>query len=398
MVLQREDIVNTLKSQIRITGHVIGVAVGAGITAKYAARGGADFLLALNSGRFRQMGQSSLAGWLPYGNSNEMVMEFGTREILSAVKGIPVVFGFNATDPTVKLEEYIERIKDKGFSGVNNFPTVGMFDGQFREALEEEGLTFRREVEAIALAHQKNLFTVAFVFDAGQAREMLQAGADVICAHLGLTKGGFVGAKKVLSLHSAKVIAGEIFQASEEVNRDAIKMLYGGPVKTPLDLQFMYNNTAAMGYIGGSSFERIPSEDAITSITQAFKQTGYLAQDELLAKMIEGVKHHYDYVEFVKEYVAVNYMNEVLFSDLAHVAHISRSHLSTLFKKEVGCTFPEYLTQFRISKAKEVMKVPHIKLQEVADMVGYKDYAHFSKAFKKITGLPPETFKQNINT
>ncbi len=398
MVLQREDIVNTLKSQIRITGHVIGVAVGAGITAKYAARGGADFLLALNSGRFRQMGQSSLAGWLPYGNSNEMVMEFGTREILSAVKGIPVVFGFNATDPTVKLEEYIERIKDKGFSGVNNFPTVGMFDGQFREALEEEGMTFRREVEAIALAHQKNLFTVAFVFDAGQAREMLQAGADVICAHLGLTKGGFVGAKKVLSLHSAKVIAGEIFQASEEVNRDAIKMLYGGPVKTPLDLQFMYNNTAAMGYIGGSSFERIPSEDAITSITQAFKQTGYLAQDELLAKMIEGVKHHYDYVEFVKEYVAVNYMNEVLFSDLAHVAHISRSHLSTLFKKEVGCTFPEYLTQFRISKAKEVMKVPHIKLQEVADMVGYKDYAHFSKAFKKITGLPPETFKQNINT
>lgn len=398
MVLQREDIVNTLKSQIRITGHVIGVAVGAGITAKYAARGGADLLLALNSGRFRQMGQSSLAGWLPYGNSNEMVMEFGTREILSAVKGIPVVFGFNATDPTVKLEEYIERIKDKGFSGVNNFPTVGMFDGQFREALEEEGMTFRREVEAIALAHQKNLFTVAFVFDAGQAREMLQAGADVICAHLGLTKGGFVGAKKVLSLHSAKVIAGEIFQASEEVNRDAIKMLYGGPVKTPLDLQFMYNNTAAMGYIGGSSFERIPSEDAITSITQAFKQTGYLAQDELLAKMIEGVKHHYDYVEFVKEYVAVNYMNEVLFSDLAHVAHISRSHLSTLFKKEVGCTFPEYLTQFRISKAKEVMKVPHIKLQEVADMVGYKDYAHFSKAFKKITGLPPETFKQNINT
>ena len=397
MVLQREDIVNTLKSQIRITGHVIGVAVGAGITAKYAARGGADFLLALNSGRFRQMGQSSLAGWLPYGNSNEMVMEFGTREILSVVKEIPVVFGFNATDPTVKLEEYIEQIKDKGFSGVNNFPTVGMFDGQFREALEE-GMTFRREVEAIALAHQKNLFTVAFVFDAGQAREMLRAGADVICAHLGLTKGGFVGAKKVLSLHSAKVIAGEIFQASEEVNWDAIKMLYGGPVKTPLDLQFMYNNTAAMGYIGGSSFERIPSEDAITSITQAFKQTGYLAQDELLAKMIEGVKHHYDYVEFVKEYVAVNYMNEVLFSDLAHVAHISRSHLSTLFKKEVGCTFPEYLTQFRISKAKEVMKVPHIKLQEVADMVGYKDYAHFSKAFKKITGLPPETFKQNINT
>lgn len=270
-----------------------------------------------------------------------------------------------------------------------------MIDGQFREALEEDGIAYEREVEAVSIAHARNLFTLAFVFDARQATAMLQAGADLICAHLGLTKGGYIGAKKVLSLHSAQLVAAEIFQACDQVNPDVIKMIYGGPVKTPTDLNFMYNNTKTMGYIGGSSFERIPSEDAITNITRAFKQTGDLEQDELLVKMIEGVKKHYDYVDFVKEYVAVNYRNEVLFSDLAKVAHVSRSHLSALFKKEVGRTFPEYLVQFRISKAKEIMKVNNIRLNEVANMAGFKDYAHFSKTLKRLTGISPEQYQQH---
>lgn len=398
VALQREQIVNKLKAQIRTTGHIIGVAVGAGISAKYAVKGGADILLTLNSGRFRQMGQSSLAGWLPYANCNEMVMEFGVREIIPIAKEIPVIFGLNATDPTIELDQYIESIHAKGFAGINNFPTIGMFDGQFREALEESGISFEREIEAIRIAHNKNLFTLAFVFDAQQASSMLQAGADLICVHLGLTKGGFIGAKRVLSLQAAQDIANTIFRACDEISNDTIKMIYGGPVKTPIDLNFMYSNTSTMGYIGGSSFERIPSEDAITNITRAFKKTGYLEQDELVIKMIEGVKHHYDYVEFIKEYIAINYMHEVLFADLANVAHISRSHLSNLFKKEVGCTFPEYLTQFRINKAREIIKINNIKLNEVANMVGYKDYAHFSKVFKKITGMPPESYKRNINT
>lgn len=396
VALQREQILNKLKSQIRVTGHIIGVAVGAGITAKYALQGGADILLTLNSGRFRQMGQSSMAGWLPFANCNQMVKEFGTREIIPVAKDTPVIFGLNATDPTIELGQYIDLISSLGFAGINNFPTVGMLDGQFREALEEEGLSFEREIEAVRIAHSKNLFTLAFVFDALQAKEMLKAGADLICAHLGLTKGGFTGAKKALSLQSAKLLADEIFSACDEVGADTIKMIYGGPVKTPTDLSFIYNNTSAMGYIGGSSFERIPSEDAILNITRAFKKTGNIKQDDLLVKMIEGVKKHYDYVEFIKEYVAVNYMNEVLFTDLANVAHISRSHLSALFRKEVGCTFPEYLTQIRISKAKEIMKFKHVKLNEVANMVGFSDYAHFSKTFKKITGIPPETYQVRL--
>ena len=398
MALQREQILHKLKSQIRITGHIIGVAVGAGTTAKYASRGGADMLLALNSGRFRQMGQSSLAGWLPFANCNEMVMDFGMREIVPVAKEIPVIFGLNATDPTIELDQYIELISTQGFSGVNNFPTVGMIDGQFREALEEEGISFEQEIEAIRIAHNKNLFTLAFVFDTDQAKQMLKAGADVICAHLGLTKGGYIGAKKVLSLQSAKLIADEIFKVCDEVSIDTIKMIYGGPVKTPTDLSFMYNNTRTMGYIGGSSFERIPSEDAITNIIRAFKKTGNLEQDELLLKMIDGVKNHYDYVDFVKEYVSVNYMNEVLLSDLANVAHISRSHLSSLFKKEVGCTFSEYIVQFRIAKSKEIMKVNNVKLNEVAHMVGFNDYSHFSKTFKRLTGNSPEKYRLELKS
>jgi len=393
VTLQREQILYKLKSQIRITGHIIGVAVGAGTTAKYAVNGGADMLLALNSGRFRQMGQSSLAGWLPFANCNEMVIEFGRREIVPVAKDIPVIFGLNATDPTIELDQYIELISTQGFSGVNNFPTVGMIDGQFREALEEDGISFKQEIEAIRIAHNKNLFTIAFVFNAEQAKEMVKAGADVICVHLGLTKGGYIGAKKVLSLQSAKIIADQIFNACDKESTDIIKMIYGGPVKAPTDLSFMYNNTKTMGYIGGSSFERIPSEDAITNITRVFKNIGNLEQDQLLHKMIDGVKKHYDYVDFVKEYISVNYMNEVVFSDLADVAHLSRSHLSALFKKEVGCTFSEYVVQFRIGKSKEVMKRKNIKLNEVAHMVGFNDYAHFSKTFKRLTGVPPETYQ-----
>ena len=180
MTLQREQIISRLKSQIRISGHIIGVAVGAGISAKYAIKGGADLLLALSSGRFRQMGQTSLAGWLSFANSNELVMEFGVREIIPVAKEVPVIFGLNATDPTIDLAQYIDQIALRGFSGINNFPTVGMLDGQFREALDEDGLSFEREVEAVRIAHHKNLFTLAFVFDAQQAAAMLAAGATAL--------------------------------------------------------------------------------------------------------------------------------------------------------------------------------------------------------------------------
>ncbi|MCE5170100.1 phosphoenolpyruvate hydrolase family protein [Paenibacillus profundus] len=394
MYFDRDTIRNQLKAQIKTNGHIIGVASGAGITAKYAVKGGADFILALNSGRFRQMGLSSLGGLLPFANSNELVMEFGSREIIPIVRDVPVIFGLCATDPTINLEDYMETIRMKGFSGINNYPTVGLMNGQFGEALKEEGNCFETEVKAIRIANEKDLFSIAFVFDQEQARDMAAAGADIICAHLGFTKGGILGAKKVLSLKAAAEMARDIFRACDEINPDVLKMIYGGPVNTPSDVKYMYDNTEAVGYLGGSSFERIPSEAAITKTAIDFKEVGLTEHDKLLHKMLEGVTKHYDYVQFVKEYVAANYMNEISFAELALVAHISRTYLSYLFKKEVGCTFPEYVTRFRINKATELMKQNHIELSEVSELVGYNDYAHFSKTFKKQTGLSPREYQR----
>ncbi|NFR86533.1 MULTISPECIES: phosphoenolpyruvate hydrolase family protein [unclassified Clostridium] len=394
MVL-REEIIKNLNLQIKINSHIIGVATGAGVTAKYAQRGGADLVLTLNSGRFRQMGRSSLAGILPFANSNDMVMEFALREVVSLIKDIPVIFGLNATDPTIDLEEYIDDIKNKGFSGINNYPTVGIIDGIFGELLEEEGCSYKLEVEAIKIAHKKNLFTIAFVFSKEQAKDMLDAGADIICVHLGLTGGGMLGAKKILSLEAAKEKAKLIFDLCDKIRPNVIKMIYGGPIKTPVDVQYMYNNCNTMGYIGGSAFERIPTEKYITNITREFKYSGNLEKDDFLNKMLDGITKHYDYVEFVKEYVSKNYMNNISFLELAMVANISRTHLSSLFKKEVGCSFPQYLVKFRMNKATEIIKKENIQLSEVAELVGYDDYAHFSKMFKKYIGKSPKIYRES---
>lgn len=392
--MKRERILEKLRLQIKKGNHIIGIATGSGMTVKHSQNAGADFLLMLNSGRFRQMGRGSLAGFLPFCNSNDMVMDFASKEIIPLAKDIPIIFGLNATDPTKNIESYIEKIIDMGFSGINNYPTVGLIDGQFREALEENGLNYLMEVEAIRIGHKKGLFTVAFVFDETQAVQMINSGADVICVHLGLTGGGLLGAKKVFSLEAAKIKARKIFDKCNELNPNVIKLIYGGPVKTPMDIQYMYNNNDdLMGYIGGSAFERIPSEKSIINITKTFKVSGQLNEDDLMSKMLDGITKHYDYVDFVKEYVAQNYMNEISFLDLAKVAHVSRSYLSSLFKKQVGCNFPEYLVKFRINKATEILDRKNFQLSEVASLVGYKDYAQFSKMFKKYKGYSPKQHK-----
>lgn len=392
MALKREQILDKLKTQIRLNGHIIGVASGAGISAKYAAKGGADLILALNSGRFRQMGLGSIAGMLPFVNCNQLVMEFGSREIIPIVKDIPVIFGLCATDPTIALEEYIDEIIAQGFSGINNYPSVGIIGGQFREALEEDGISYNREIEAIRIANRKNFFSVAFVFDENQAKAMAEAGADIICSHLGFTKGGILSGKTPLTLEAAAEISRNIFSVCDEINSDIIKMIYGGPIYETLDLKYMYDNTGAMGYLGGSSFERIPSEKAITEVTREFKGTGQFKEDITLNKLLKNTAENYDYVYFIKEYIAKNYMNKISFNDLAIESHLSRTYLSSLFNKEVGCTFPEYLMQYRINKAIEIIKNKNLNFTEIAPLVGYTDYSHFSKAFKKYTGYSPTEY------
>lgn len=394
LAVRRERILQRLRKQLQSEEHIIGVAAGAGISAKYAVKGGADLILALNSGRFRQMGLGSVAGFLPFASSNDMVMEFGAREILSVVGETPVIFGLCATDPMIEPRTFLRRIQDSGFAGVINYPTLGLIDGKFREALEEEGMTYLQEVEAVRLAHELGLFTMAFVFDAGQAALMLEAGADCICAHLGVTGGGWMGTKKGLSLEKGAELARRIFAVCDASDKEPIKLVYGGPVHAPVDVQYMYDNTSAMGYVGGSSFERIPTEEAIVETTHRFKLTGHLEQDKLLMDRLSHANEPQDYVVFVKEYVAEHYMDNISLTELAERIHVSRTHLSALFNKEVGCSFPEYIAKYRIHKAQEVIKHTRLPLSRIAETVGYPDYVHFSKTFKKYTGMTPQAFRR----
>lgn len=396
-MIKRKRILDALNKQIEQGKHIIGVSCGNGLAAKTAVRGGADLIFALNSGRFRATGHGTLAGFLPFVNCNEMVMDFGTKELLPLINDIPVIFGLCATDPTIEFNDYFDVIKEVGFSGINNYPTIGMIGQQFREALEEEGISYDAEIEAIRVAHVKDMFTVAFTFDAEQAERMVDAGADIVCAHLGMTEGGLLGAKKVLSLEAGVKLAKEIFEVCDKKRPGVIKTIYGGPVNTALDLKYFYDNTSAQGYIGGSAFERIPAEEAIISATNSLKVAGDSSSDKMFAKILSGITQHYNYVTFVKEYVAKNYMQDISFSDIAQTIHVSRSYLSTLFKNKVGCTFPEYLANYRINKAVQIMRdTPNAYLNNVAEMVGYYDYAHFSKAFKKKMGKSPREYLKTI--
>jgi len=383
---------------LRVNHRLIGAACGSGLAAKHAVRGGADLILALSSGRTRQMGQGSLAGLMPYMNSNRVVMDFGSVELIPTVRDIPVIFGLFASDPTIMLPQYINEIKNAGFGGINNYPSIGLFDGNFRQMLEYDRLSFDSEVEAIRLANKLDIFTLAFVFDEKQAASMIHAGADIICAHLGLTGGGLLGAAKVISLKDGAALSQAIFDTCKRINPNTIRLLYGGPVNTPADVAYMYNSTCTQGYIGGSTFDRTPSEQFITERTLEFKYAGSLEQDELLKKMLSGVHKHYDAVTFVKEYVATNYMNKISFSDLAKVVHVSRSRLSVLFHNKTGYTFPEYVTDFRIRKACKIFESERLRCSEVALLVGYSDYAHFSKVFKSRVGVSPVTFASKFNS
>mgnify|MGYP002581379445 FL=1 len=219
--MDREYILRLLHAQVNINGHIVGAAVGSGMTAKYAVMGGSDFVMALSAGKYRVMGRSSYASYFCYGNSNQTVMELGTRELLPVIQEVPVLFGLFASDPEIHLYEYLKMIKENGFSGIVNYPTMSLIDGKFRIALEEEGNTYQKEVEAIRLAHYYDLFTVAFVTNAEESELMIEAGADVICAHLGLTKGGYLGAKNVLSIQDGKKLTDEIFEVCMKKNPDA---------------------------------------------------------------------------------------------------------------------------------------------------------------------------------
>ena len=275
MSFPRHQILAHLRELISKRIPIIGGGAGTGISAKFEEEGGIDLIVIYNSGRFRMAGRGSLAGMMPYGDANAIVMEMA-REVLTVVKRTPVLAGVCGTDPFRQMPHFLKQIKDIGFSGVQNFPTVGLIDGNFRQNLEETGMGYQLEVEMIRLARQMELFTSPYAFNAAEARAMAQAGADVIVAHAGLTTKGSIGASTALSLEQSVEFVQRIADAAREANPQVIVLCHGGPISMPEDAEFILKSTRGVdGFYGASSMERLPVETAITSQIKQFKAIGF---------------------------------------------------------------------------------------------------------------------------
>lgn len=267
---ERKDILNGLRGKVAARQPIVGGGAGTGLSAKCQEDGGVDLLIIYNSGRYRMAGRGSLAGLLAYGNANDIVIEMA-REVLPVVHHTPVIAGVNGTDPFMIRDHFLRSLKDLGFAGVQNFPTVGLIDGTFRRNLEETGMGFGHEVDTIRAAHDLDMLTTPYVFSPEDAAEMAKAGADIIVAHLGLTVGGTIGADTALTLKECPALVDAWSEAALKVRRDVIILCHGGPVATPADAEFMLKNCATChGFYGASSMERLPTETALTARTREF--------------------------------------------------------------------------------------------------------------------------------
>ncbi len=271
MAFTRSQIKSRLQKLIDQRIPIIGGGAGTGITAKFEEAGGIDLIVIYNSGRFRMAGRGSLAGLLPYGDANAIVMDMA-KEVLTIVKDTPVLAGVCGTDPFRQMPSFLEEVKAAGFSGVQNFPTVGLIDGVFRANLEETGMGYGLEVDMIRAAHEMDLFTTPYAFNASDAEQMTAAGADVIVAHMGLTTKGSIGASTALTLDESVTRVQAIADAALGVNKDVIVICHGGPIAMPEDAAYVLGRTTNVhGFYGASSMERLPTEVAITKQMQAFK-------------------------------------------------------------------------------------------------------------------------------
>lgn len=273
MAFTKKQVLDRLRDQVTRQQAILGAGAGTGISAKFIERGGADLVIIYNSGRFRMAGHSSMCGLLPLGDANAIVMEMGEREVLPVVQNTPVLAGVNGTDPTRNLDQFLDRVATVGFSGVNNFPTVGLFDGRIRHELEASGLGFDREIELIRLASNKGLFSAVYVFTPSEAKAMVAAGADTVIAHMGLTVGGSIGmaADGAFTLNGCCDRVQAIGESALQENPDAIVLCHGGPIATAADAEYVMQRTNAVGFVGASSMERLPVEEALIRTTEAFK-------------------------------------------------------------------------------------------------------------------------------
>ncbi len=268
---ERAAIVEKFRGMIDRGETIVGGGAGTGLSAKCEEAGGIDLIVIYNSGRYRMAGRGSLAGLMPYGDANQIVMEMAS-EVLPVATKTPVLAGVNGTDPFRLMDVFLDDLKRVGFSGVQNFPTVGLIDGTFRANLEETGMSFSLEVDMIAKAHQKDMLTTPYVFCEDDAAAMAQAGADIIVCHLGLTTGGSIGAETAQTLRDVPAKVDAWSEAALKVNKDIIVLVHGGPVAMPDDAEYVLKNTSnCHGFYGASSMERLPAEIALTEQTKTFK-------------------------------------------------------------------------------------------------------------------------------
>lgn len=268
---ERSNLLNKFQQMKKNGQPIIGGGAGTGLSAKCEEAGGIDLIVIYNSGRYRMAGRGSLSGLLAYGNANEIVMEMAP-EVLPMAPNTPVLAGVNGTDPFCVFDSFLDDLKRIGFSGVQNFPTVGLIDGTFRANLEETGMSYGLEVDMIRMAHEKDMFTTPYVFNEDDATAMAKAGADIVVCHLGLTTGGSIGAETSLKLQDCPALVDAWASAALRVNPDIVVLVHGGPVAMPDDATYVLNNTEAChGFYGASSMERLPTEVALTEQTRAFK-------------------------------------------------------------------------------------------------------------------------------
>ncbi|TQV78550.1 phosphoenolpyruvate hydrolase family protein [Denitrobaculum tricleocarpae] len=271
---ERSDLLKKFQQMKKDGQPIIGGGAGTGLSAKCEEAGGIDLIVIYNSGRYRMAGRGSLSGLMAYGNANDIVMEMAS-EVLPMAPNTPVLAGVNGTDPFCVFDSFLDDLKRIGFSGVQNFPTVGLIDGTFRANLEETGMSYGLEVDMIRMAHEKDMFTTPYVFNEDDATAMAKAGADIVVCHLGLTTGGSIGAETSLKLEDCPALVDAWASAALRVNPDIITLVHGGPVAMPDDATYVLNNTdACHGFYGASSMERLPTEIALTEQTRAFKAIG----------------------------------------------------------------------------------------------------------------------------
>ena len=265
----RASILSRFRSKLAVGKPIVGGGAGTGLSAKCEEAGGIDLIVIYNSGRYRMAGRGSLAGMMPYGNANQVVKELAP-EVLTAVKRTPVLAGVCGTDPFLLRDHFLGELKALGFAGIQNFPTVGLIDGTFRENLEETGMGYQLEIDCIAAAHKMDLLTTPYAFDPDQARKLTEAGADIIVAHMGLTTSGTIGAKSAKSLDQCVGEVNAISTAAKAVRKNVMVLCHGGPIAMPADAQFILDRCPIEGFYGASSMERLPTEVAITSQVNTF--------------------------------------------------------------------------------------------------------------------------------